>query len=488
MVFPHFFQYAQSCLIAAAIASACSGQPLHQKTNTASAAIETNRQQPANAKRIEVYPANPAYWQYAGQPVILLGGSVNDNLFQIPNLTEHLELLRSVGGNYVRNTMSCRDPGNVWPFKKTNGKYDLNQWNTEYWRRFGNFLQLTCDRDIIVQIEVWATFDFYRQPWQQNPFNPKNNINYTSEQTGLPERVDSHPTRCENPFFWSVPAERNQKTVLKYQQRFVDKMLSFSLKFGHVLYCMDNETSVTAKWGKYWAQYIKARAKKVGLHVHTTEMWDAHDLAHPMHRATFDHPETYSFVDISQNNHQRGQNHWNNAQQQRARIAENPRPLNNVKIYGANDGPFGNDQDAMERFWRNIFGQMASARFHRPPAGLGLGPKAQANIRSARLLLDQIDIFSCRPHNDLLANRQSNEAYCLAIPGRQFAVYFTNGGQVSLDIRSLKSPPGIRWLNVMTSRWTAARHLPANDWSALQCPASGQWVALVCPHPTAENR
>ena len=64
------------------------------------------------AKRIEIYRANPAYWQYGGKPVLLLGGSKEDNLFQIPDLKEHLDLLKSVGGNYVRNTMSSRDEGN----------------------------------------------------------------------------------------------------------------------------------------------------------------------------------------------------------------------------------------------------------------------------------------------------------------------------------------------------------------------------------------
>ena len=203
---------------------------------------------------------------------------MEDNLYQIPDLAEHLDLLKSVGGNYVRNTMSCRDEGNVWPFKLVNGKYDLDQWNDEHWRRFETFLKLTEERAIIVQIEVWATFDYYQSRWELNPFNPANNVTYTPEESGLPTRVDSHPTRCENNFFWSVPAERNQQNVLKYQQRFVDKMLSYSLKHGHVLYCMDNETAVTGEWGKYWAEYIAAQARAAGVHVHVTEMWDPWNL------------------------------------------------------------------------------------------------------------------------------------------------------------------------------------------------------------------
>ncbi len=438
----------------------------------------------APIERIEIYKPNPAYWQYKGKPVLLIGGTQDDNLFQIPNLKEHLDLLKAVGGNYVRNTMSSRDQGNVWAFKKAKGKYDLDQWNAEYWRRFEKFLKLTRERDIIVQIEVWATFDYYRDNWAVNPFNPKNNINYTAKQTGLPERVNTHPTRTENNFFWSVPAERNQKIVLKYQRRFVDKILSYSLKFGNVLYCMDNETSVTLQWGKYWSEHIKAGAKAAGVTVQTTEMWDPWDLAHRMHSATFDHPETYSFVDVSQNNHQKRQSHWDNAQRQRARIADNIRPLNNVKIYGADGGRFGNNRDGMERFWRNIFGGLASSRFHRPDSGLGLSEKAQANIRSMRLITDKMNVFKCAPGNDLLSDRNSNEAYCLANPGKEYAVYFPNGGEVTLDIGAMKRPAAVRWLDVMKCKfmpsvWSSSKRIEGKSKLKLQCPSQGYWAVLV---------
>ncbi|MCB1127148.1 MAG: hypothetical protein KDM81_11660 [Verrucomicrobiae bacterium] len=376
------------------------------------------------ASRIRPDPDHPAYWNYRGQPVLLLGGSVEDNLFQIPDLEAHLDLLQSVGGNYVRCTMSCRDDGNVWPFKEVApGRYDLDQWNEAFWERFERFLRLTAQRDIIVQIELWATFDYYRDIWERNPFNPKNNVNYTAEETRLPMVVNSHPTRTENNFFWSVPAERNQPTVLRYQRRFVDRLLDHALPYGNVLYCMDNETSVTPEWGWYWSGRIRSRAGADDLEVQTTEMWDAWDLAHAMHNATFDHPRIYSFVDISQNNHQKGQAHWDNLAKQRARIAGQPRPLNNVKIYGADTGRFGATQDGQERFWRSIFGGCAAARFHRPDSGLGLGEIAQANLRSARLLTDRFPVFTCRPAPELLGARDPNEAYALSRPGEATAVY-----------------------------------------------------------------
>jgi len=430
-------------------------------------------------KEIRIYARNPAYWEHGGKPALLLGGSVEDNLFQIPDLEAHLDLLKSVGGNYVRNTMSSRDDGNVWPFKQVTGKYDLEQWNDEYWRRFERFLRLASEREIIVQVEAWATFDYYREQWKRNPFNPKNAMSYSAETSGLPREVNSHPVRTQNNFFWSVPAERNQETVLRYQRRFVDKMLSYSLKFGNVLYCMDNETAVTPEWGKYWSEYIKAKAKDAGVSVHTTEMWDPWDLSHPKHNATFDHPETYSFVDISQNNHQKGQAHWDNAQRQRHRIADSMRPINNVKIYGADSGRFGNDRDGMERFWRNIFGGMASARFHRPASGLGLSEKAQANIRSMRMLTDEMDIFTCAPHNDLLAAREPDEAYCIAHSGTEYAVYFSDGGEVILDIRGLEGAATVRWLDILKSQWGEPVRVEGGKELKLRCPSRGYWAVLV---------
>src|SRR3546814_16093353 len=84
-------------------------------------------------KAIQAYSENPAYWQYKGKPVLLLGGTDDDNLFQRAQVAPHLDSLARIGGNYIRNTMSDSDPGNERAFLRlASGKYDLNQWNPEY--------------------------------------------------------------------------------------------------------------------------------------------------------------------------------------------------------------------------------------------------------------------------------------------------------------------------------------------------------------------
>ncbi len=253
----------------------------------------------AGTESIHPWSENPRYWEYKGEPILLTGGSKDDNLFQIPDLKDHLDEMKAVGANYVRNTMSDRhDFGfEVYPFAEIKpGKYDLEKWNEEYWQRFENFLNWTEERDIIVQIEVWDRFDYSDSSgstrWKDHPYNPANNINYTEEQTGLKPTYPKHPGANEQPFFFSVPALKNILPLLKYQTAFVDKMLSISLKHGHVLYCMDNETGGAEEWGAFWAGFIRERALEKGAEAFLTEMWDPWNLKDKMHRRTFDHPHS----------------------------------------------------------------------------------------------------------------------------------------------------------------------------------------------------
>ncbi len=441
-----------------------------------------------NPGRIQPYADNPFYWQYQGGPVILLGGSVEDNLFQIPDLEIQLNLLEAIGGNYVRCTMSSRDEGDVWPFARNpeTGLYDLTKPGEAYWARFERFLELTAERDIILQIELWDRFDFAREPWQHNPYNPRNNVNYTEEASGLKTVIETHPGRRENVFFRTVPELENNQVVLQYQQQQVDQLLSLALPYGHVLYCMDNETNESPAWGAYWADAILERAGEADLVVACTEMWDDWNLLGEQHRATFQHPERYAFVDISQGNHQPASKHWSNMQEVRQHlIEEGPiRPMNSVKIYGANSGRYGSTRDAQERFWRNIFGGLASSRFHRPASGLGLNPIAQSNIRSMRMLLDQLDLVRSAPHDDLLTNCSWNEAYCTAIPGETYAVFFPDGGNVWLDVTEVEIDTlRVDWLDIRASRWSSPSPaiVPVDDNRLhLVTPTEeGYWVAWV---------
>lgn len=409
---------------------------------------------------VQPWSDNPRFWQYRGQPVLLLGGTVKDNLFQIPGLEQHLDLLVATGGNYIRNTMSDRpDQGfEVKAFARGgDGRYDLERWNPEYWARLDGMLQATSARGIVVQIEMWDRFDHAGDNWDVDPFNPKNNTNYTHESSGLAIEYPDHPGRNRQPFFYTVPELQDNSVVLSYQRAYVDQVLSRTLRFDNVLYCIDNETSGHPAWSTFWTQHIRQAAAAAGVQVSITEMWDNWDVRHEAHRPTFDHPGRYDFVDVSQNSHNPGQVNWERAQWVRAYLARQPRPMNSTKIYGADTSKWTErgvtTEHAEQTFWRNIMGGFASSRFHRPPSGLGLSDIAQTHLRSARMLEGAFDLLRAEPDAEHtgLRDRSDNEAYATATPAGARAVYFPTGGHVGLQLSG--ADVDVQWLDIRASRW-----------------------------------
>jgi len=444
-----------------------------------------------NADRIKPYTKHPCYWQYKGRPVLLLGGSKDDNLFQIPDLEEHLDEIERAGGNFIRNTMSDRlDKGfEVHAFKKLpNGKYDLNQWNDEYWRRFQNLLKWTHERDIVVQIEVWDRFDHSQAQWRDSPWRPANNVNYAGDESGLANEYPAPAWRDRQPFFHTVPGmdryKKRYDLVRSFQERFVAKMLSYSLRYGNVLYCMNNETSTPPRWGLYWMRFILGKAAQQGVRVYVTDMFDDgwQPASSTKLRQALDNPAVYTFIDISQvNSRTFNQDHWDRFMWVVEERAKNPRPLNHTKIYsdGSTGWGSGTPVDGVERFWRNLIGGAAACRFHRPGAGIGLNDIAKACIGAARKLETEIKLWEVAPRLDLLGDRGVDEAYLAAKPGEKYVLYFTDGGSVQLDLNGYDGEFTLKWIDVSTGGWGAEYTFNAGTAVTVDAPKRGGWVAAI---------
>lgn len=450
-----------------------------------------------NNEYIQPHTNNPYYWQYKGEPVLLLGGTWQDNLFNHPEgLERHLDLLLENGGNYVRNTMSHRNTDNVFAYVQTEGKYDLDRFNKEYWQRFENFLKMTHDRDIIVQIEVFDPWDLFEDHeaqggWSKHPYNPANNVNYTESESGLPTAADYAPAEdpSDHPFYRTVPELDNNQLLLGYQKAFVDRLLSSSLEFPNVIYSIQNETGEELAFGDYWADYIHQKAQDEGRTAYVTDMRRNANLTASDHYHIYDNEERFNYLDVSQNSWMKGQQHYDRILFVREYINNNnaPRPINTVKIYNR-DG----EEVSVARFFRIIFAGGASARFHRPAFrddagaheistewGLALGPRARTTIRSGRMLAESFDIFASRPDNGLLSERADNEAYALANPRQQYAVYFPDGGNVNLNVADTQGKLQLRWLNINTSTWLETQYAEGGGTITLQAPGSGHWAVMI---------
>jgi len=432
--------------------------------------------------RIHPYAENPRYWQYKGRPVLLLGGTDDDNLFQweAERLAAQLDLLVSIGGNYVRNTMSDRDEDNVYAFARVGDRYDLDTWNEEYCRRLESFLRLAADRDVIVQIELWDMWDLMRGNWTRHPFNPLNNINYTAAESGLLTEVPFAPAEkpTKHNFFHTVPELENNTRVLRTQEAFIERVLEISLPFPNVLYCINNESGEPPEWSRYWARFIHQQAKECGVTAQVTDMRRREDITHATHRTVYDDTEVYTFADVSQNTGYQIRDRrlqYRRLLDVRKYLGDAPRPINNVKIYNDHLG-------GAPKFMRNVFAGLASTRFHRPvpwnggTRGLGLSDEAQRILRSVRAFTDALDWFVCEPRPDLLSH--DDGVYLMAQPGRQYALGFDGGGSVDLDAHALPGPAELRWINMREGKWINGGRIEPGRIS-VQTPGDGLWMAIV---------
>jgi hypothetical protein len=287
------------------------------------------------------------------------------------------------------------------------------------------------------------------------------------------------------PVFRTIPELDSVPVVLKYQEALVERILAATFPFGHILYCISNESTSSEEWSRYWANFIHEKAREAGAGVEITEMWNHWDLSNPMHQRTIGHPDIYSYIDISQNNHQNGQTHWDNMMAARQLIGDPVRPMNNVKIYGG-DHHGGGLVEGVNKFWRNVMGGCASARFHRPGKvpgyyGAGLSELAQIQIRSARMFEETFDIFRAQPDagSNRLTGRDENEPYLTSIPGEKYAIYFPDGGSVNLDLHDVQGRLDLKWLDISQSRWLEDDTVEGGGPLTISTPGDGQWLAVI---------
>lgn len=472
------------------------------------------------------------YWSYQGQKVLLIGGwNHGHNPFldhdtmdadgvsgvsTEEQITAAMDEMVDAGGNLLRCVL---DPGvgagiQGFDFCAKSGElYDLRRMAGPYWTRLDFFLSQAQARAIIVQIEIWDRFDWYNgghKGWPASPFNPKNNINYTTATSGLLESYEGKGDRTGNPFGWGTPgqttyvnADKQRKAqydlVRSYQERFIDKLLSVTFAYDNVLYSANNEVRhQEPAWGRYWMRYIRGKAASQGKTVLCTDMfWDLLDLPGP---SMFDYlmanADFYDYFDVSQVSAQRnkrsdsarevGQKHWTMVSHAAAEARTVHRLLHMNKIYGSRDrdgGWMGSADNAVGEFWRGLIAGVAAVRFHRPDSGIGLSTKSKNCMRATRLIESKVKFWEVNPRQDLLSECGQDEAYVAAQPGEKYVLYFTEDGNDGSVLLNLKPYRGtsftVYWVNIETGHWGPAEQIAGGRLAPLRKPGPGHQAAAI---------
>ena len=99
--------------------------------------------------------------------------------------------------------------------------------------------------------------------------------------------------------------------------------------------------------------------------------------------------------------------------------------------------------------------------------------------RSGRKVETLVKFWDLTPHMELLSNREENEAYLAAKPGKQYVLYFTDGGSVNLDMTACNGDLGLKWIDISTGEWAGAGELVGGGAVPVNAPAKGPWVAVI---------
>jgi len=477
---------------------------------------------------IRPYAKNPWYWQYRGRPIMLIGGNWQDNPFQwataesMDEAIGQLDLLQAVGGNYCRCVINARrqafpahsSEGMAIPYLKNgDGRYDLEKWNEEFFARLDAWLREAYARGIIVEMELWDGTLAVNWKDPHNPFRPEHNVNYELDEVILDER--GWGNWHEN-FSQAVPALKNDPILMRYQEALIGRILDVSLQYDNVLYGICNEDTMPAEFAEHWAAFIHQRAQKKGKSVCVTD----HKQIYPMTGIGLDqnalgsvieNTELFQHVQESTLSSCYPQEQYDSTLALRQLVREQGaiRPINYDKSFwfiqsfgdGWREKQPGNDALAAMRLWIGVFAGAASYTFHRDlPAdpgwtmGLGLNPLAQTHLKSMRMLLDTIDIFGMEPASELISGeRCENQAYVLAEPGKQYAVYFPGadydrdaGRNRALENRiQLELAPGaytLKRLDIAGNRWESETKLEGGK-QTVEAPAGQQALVAqrACP-------
>ena len=206
--------------------------------------------QDRDASPVSLDPNNPHYFLYRGKTIALI--SSGEHYGAVMNLdvdySRYLQTIEAAGFNYTRlfggsyievpgksfgiqrNDLAPA-PGRLlapWARSTTPGytgggnKFNLDQWDPEYFKRFHDFLAEAQRRGIVVEISLFSA-QYNPVQWNVSPFNPANNINSIAD-------LD-----------WKLVNTVENGKILAYQESYARKLVHEANAFPNVIFEIQNE-------------------------------------------------------------------------------------------------------------------------------------------------------------------------------------------------------------------------------------------------------
>lgn len=349
------------------------------------------------------------------------------------------------------------------PYTRTNqgkaldgkGRFDLAKFNQAYFNRLRQRVEEAGERGIYVSIMMFQGFSLNKtgsekgDPYVGHPFNKENNINGIGyENTNRDE--DDKPTLHS----------MMSPDILKLQETYVEKVVETVNGLDNVLYEIINEGGST-DWQYHMISFIKGLEKKMQKK-HFVGMTQR--INPPMPNRMLDESPA-DWVSYA--------NEWSGSGQF-SDYKENP-PENNsgkVSILDTDHiwGHGGNYKWAWKAFcrghnpifmdpWQHLPGKHnKETKWNFINGGISENTRDYPDWEPLRKnlgyicdLAGKMDLANMHPRSSL-----SSTGYCLSNPGKEYIIYFPEGGMATVDLTHSKTTFKVAWFIPIMNKWVDA--------------------------------
>src|SRR6516162_8561573 len=226
----------------------------------------------AGERPLALHPDNPHYFLFRGKPAVLVtsgehyGAVLNRDFDYTPYLNElqarKFNLTRTFSGVYreipgsfgiVDNTLAPAKDRFLCPWARSQtpgcgdggNKFDLSQWDADYFARLKDFVTQADKRDIVVELVLFCTI-YDDKLWAVNPMNAANNV----QGAGKVGRLDVYTLK--------------DKALTAAQETLVRKLAAELKDYDNLYYEVCNEPyfgGVTREWNDHIVSVLRDAEK-----------------------------------------------------------------------------------------------------------------------------------------------------------------------------------------------------------------------------------
>ncbi|MBI2302703.1 MAG: hypothetical protein HYU66_27670 [Armatimonadetes bacterium] len=446
---------------------------------------------------LHVSADNPRYFaDPSGRCVYLVGAHTWSNLKDMGptdpptafDYERHLDFLAEHHHNFIRlwhweltrygyggkTTYATPFP---WPLtgpgEALDGKprFDLAQLDPAYFERLRQRVAMAGERGIYVSVMLFEGHGLHASDapwcWDGHPFNARNNVNGID---GDPNH-DGRGTEIQT---LAIPA------VTALQEVYVRKVLDTLDDLDNVLYEIVNESGAySTEWQYYLIRLIHEHERGLPKQHPVGMTFQYHRATPGTNQGLFDSPAEW----ISPN----PQGGWR----------DDPPPADGRKVI-LNDtdhlwGLGGNVDWVWKSFLRgcnplfmdpyHIAGDLATGartwtdHLGRPRDTDPRWDPVRDALGQTLRVAERMDLRRAVPHGEL-----ASTGWCLADPGREYAVYLPAGGEVTVDLTAAAGALDVTWFHATGGDGVAGGTVEGGARRALKAPFDGAAAALLLVH------